>query len=312
MKQYSYKKKTKIGTIIGIILLIMLLGASISVLGMATKGFKTKPSIENIKNLNNDINKKKDNKKKEEKKENKEKELKEIEKLTNSAITSMMRVDLRDGKELFNINKEAIAAYGEYGDKETEVYKELAQLTNNFDPEYIKDLKVNKDKGFKGYFLYTLQQYLADEVGSSDDWKRVLDGQEDEFLKDIKGFKKINDETVISYIEGNKNDLENRVNFLRKIFEAEYYINYFAPVVDYKTCSEDQMLDFVKTSSYKNELLYTEKDGKYKSVEEYKTKYTYDMPGNVFYVPMVLMEFSLECRGKVTNSSVAMFLNYIV
>lgn len=61
MKEYSHKR-SKVGTIVAVILLIMLLGASISVLGFATKGFKTKPSIENIKNLNNDIKKKKDNK----------------------------------------------------------------------------------------------------------------------------------------------------------------------------------------------------------------------------------------------------------
>ena len=48
MKQYGFKRKSKVGTIIAIVLLVMLLGASISVLGFATKGFKSKPSWKNF------------------------------------------------------------------------------------------------------------------------------------------------------------------------------------------------------------------------------------------------------------------------
>lgn len=169
MKQYGYKRKSKVGTIIAIVLLVMLLGASISVLGFATKGFKSKPSWKNLQ-------KPKIEKEKEKPKEKIEydKNLdvqKELKKVNNKASMNMALFDLRKtGTDVLSINHDYIRTVRDYGEKESEAYKKLSKLTSGFVEDKIDKVQIDHNEVTFGYML------KRETYKDNEKWQELIDG----------------------------------------------------------------------------------------------------------------------------------------
>ena len=188
MKQYSHKRRSKVGTIIAIVLLVMLLGASISVLGLATKGFKTKPSWKNLQ-------KPKIEKEKEKPKEKIEydKNLdvqKELKKVNNKASMNMALFDLRKtGTDVLSINHDYIRTVRDYGEKESEAYKQLSKLTSGFAEDKIDKVQIDHSEVTFGYML------KKETYKDNSKWQEMIDDiskqTNEEVIEEIFAGKKV-------------------------------------------------------------------------------------------------------------------------
>lgn len=236
MKQYSHKRKNKVGTIIGIIVLIMLLGASISILGMATKGFKSKPSWKNLQ-------KPKIEKEKEKPKEKIEydKNLdvqKELKKVNNKASMNMALFDLRKtGTDVLSINHDYIRTVRDYGEKESEAYKQLSKLTSEFAEDKIDKVQIDHNEVTFGYML------KRETYKDNSKWQDMIDDiskqTSEEVIEEIFAGKKI--KLRMRGVKSEENDgvgllVTVSSKDLKEVFDNNY-LNLFQAVVNYISAS---------------------------------------------------------------------------
>ena len=308
-----HNRKSKIGTIIGSILLILILVASISVLGFATKGFKQKPSWDNLKKP--EIGKEKP---KEEKKTENDEDFykqKELQKVKSIAMLNSLIMDTREGKsKSLQFNKKYIRSMKELAEsaeggeeyKNSEAYKAMETLTGGFDEKFIDKVKLKEDEEVTFGFLLNKNKY------SGDKYKELIDNleKEDVMHEDdewrIQGKKTEEEGSVLMMVTCKPKVVKELNNDYLKVLSKvihEIYQSIESVQENELVTSKEWLINW----GIKNSELYEETEDGYKRVEKI------DPVGNgkkILDAELLFINASLEC-GYRTLKDIDMFLSVV-